>query len=97
MSKKKKIGRNDKCPCGSGKKYKKCHLPMDSNSTHHLTHEDTQQFQLIPPSTPPALPVRLSCVLPFRHCFMMNTGEALGRSIPHAHHEIFTIAESCSV
>lgn len=21
-----KIGRNDKCPCGSGKKYKKCHL-----------------------------------------------------------------------
>jgi preprotein translocase subunit SecA len=23
-SKKKKIGRNDPCPCGSGKKYKKC-------------------------------------------------------------------------
>ncbi len=22
---KKKIGRNDPCPCGSGKKYKKCH------------------------------------------------------------------------
>ena len=22
----KKIGRNDPCPCGSGKKYKKCHL-----------------------------------------------------------------------
>ena len=21
-----KIGRNDPCPCGSGKKYKKCHL-----------------------------------------------------------------------
>ncbi len=21
----KKIGRNEKCPCGSGKKYKKCH------------------------------------------------------------------------
>jgi preprotein translocase subunit SecA len=21
----KKIGRNDPCPCGSGKKYKKCH------------------------------------------------------------------------
>lgn len=21
-----KIGRNDQCPCGSGKKYKKCHL-----------------------------------------------------------------------
>jgi len=22
----KKIGRNDPCPCGSGKKYKNCHL-----------------------------------------------------------------------
>jgi preprotein translocase subunit SecA len=22
---KKEIGRNDSCPCGSGKKYKKCH------------------------------------------------------------------------
>ena len=22
-----KIGRNDPCPCGSGKKYKKCHYP----------------------------------------------------------------------
>lgn len=22
-----KVGRNDKCPCGSGKKYKKCHGP----------------------------------------------------------------------
>ena len=21
-----KIGRNDKCPCGSGKKFKKCHM-----------------------------------------------------------------------
>ena len=25
MSKKKKIGRNDPCYCGSGKKYKHCH------------------------------------------------------------------------
>jgi len=24
-SKSKKVGRNDPCPCGSGKKYKKCH------------------------------------------------------------------------
>jgi len=27
-----KIGRNDPCPCGSGKKYKKCHGALDSNS-----------------------------------------------------------------
>lgn len=24
-----KTGRNDSCPCGSGKKYKKCCLPAD--------------------------------------------------------------------
>ncbi len=24
-----KTGRNDPCPCGSGKKYKKCHLEAD--------------------------------------------------------------------
>ena len=25
VNKEKKVGRNDPCPCGSGKKYKKCH------------------------------------------------------------------------
>ena len=25
-----KVGRNDPCPCGSGKKYKKCHLPLEA-------------------------------------------------------------------
>jgi uncharacterized protein YecA (UPF0149 family) len=24
-----KVGRNDPCPCGSGKKYKKCHLALE--------------------------------------------------------------------
>jgi hypothetical protein len=24
-----KVGRNDPCPCGSGKKYKNCHLPIE--------------------------------------------------------------------
>ena len=23
------VGRNEPCPCGSGKKYKKCHGPLD--------------------------------------------------------------------
>ncbi|MBI5682197.1 MAG: 50S ribosomal protein L11 methyltransferase [Deltaproteobacteria bacterium] len=30
MQDKGKIGRNDPCPCGSGKKYKKCCLPLES-------------------------------------------------------------------
>ena len=25
-----RVGRNDPCPCGSGKKYKKCHMPADT-------------------------------------------------------------------
>jgi hypothetical protein len=25
-----KVGRNDPCPCGSGRKYKKCHLPLEA-------------------------------------------------------------------
>ena len=35
---KKKLGRNDQCPCGSGKKYKKCHLgrPFDLPDELHL-------------------------------------------------------------
>jgi preprotein translocase subunit SecA len=28
----KKPGRNDPCWCGSGKKYKKCHLPLDERA-----------------------------------------------------------------
>ena len=29
-----KSGRNDACPCGSGKKYKKCHRPEDESIVH---------------------------------------------------------------
>jgi hypothetical protein len=28
----KDAGRNDPCPCGSGKKYKKCHQPADEEA-----------------------------------------------------------------
>src|SRR5437763_14075722 len=27
-----RVGRNDPCPCGSGKKYKKCHLPLEEGA-----------------------------------------------------------------
>lgn len=30
----KTTGRNDPCPCGSGKKYKKCHLAEDEAARH---------------------------------------------------------------
>lgn len=28
----KKVGRNDPCPCGSGRKFKKCHLAMQNGT-----------------------------------------------------------------
>jgi preprotein translocase subunit SecA len=28
-----KVGRNDPCPCGSGKKYKNCHMRIEGNVT----------------------------------------------------------------
>ena len=33
-----KIGRNDPCHCGSGKKYKKCHADIDRNVKQKITH-----------------------------------------------------------
>ena len=35
----KKIGRNDPCPCGSGKKYKKCCLESGEFETMHQVGE----------------------------------------------------------
>ena len=29
----KKVGRNDPCPCGSGKKYKNCHMLLEKEAT----------------------------------------------------------------
>jgi hypothetical protein len=31
VERKQKIGRNDQCPCGSGKKYKRCHGKLASD------------------------------------------------------------------
>jgi len=45
-----KIGRNDPCPCGSGKKYKKCCLntgsPIENNSRFFYSDLDTLSNQV---------------------------------------------------
>lgn len=41
---KQKIGRNDPCPCGSGKKYKKCCAIIDDAKTAQLSPEECSQF-----------------------------------------------------
>ena len=42
--KREKIGRNDPCPCGSGKKYKKCCAMIDDAETAQLSPEECRLF-----------------------------------------------------
>lgn len=41
-------GRNDPCPCGSGKKYKKCHLNEDETKRHEdaVKQEELREAQI---------------------------------------------------
>lgn len=43
-TKRKKIGRNDPCPCGSGKKYKKCCAILENTKTAQLSPEECRDF-----------------------------------------------------
>jgi hypothetical protein len=47
-----KIGRNDPCPCGSGKKFKKCHLgredELPSGDSGEITEEISQRITSLP-------------------------------------------------
>jgi len=45
-----KVGRNDPCPCGSGRKYKNCHLgaPAEIASTHRLWRRQHELNQWLP-------------------------------------------------
>ena len=39
-----KVGRNDLCPCGSGKKYKKCCALIESSGAAQLSHDERKLF-----------------------------------------------------
>lgn len=42
-----RVGRNDPCPCGSGKKYKKCHLGTKGElMDHHIIRMDKPASQV---------------------------------------------------
>jgi hypothetical protein len=50
MSKENSITRNDPCHCGSGKKYKKCHLDQDKEKmreelSHILMENEAKEYQ----------------------------------------------------
>lgn len=44
LQKRTKIGRNDPCPCGSGKKFKKCCGRFDDTKTAQLSAEECREF-----------------------------------------------------
>ncbi|MCG2716859.1 MAG: SEC-C domain-containing protein [Candidatus Marinimicrobia bacterium] len=44
MKKTHKIGKNDQCPCGSGKKYKKCCLPLNEQLKSELEELDSDEY-----------------------------------------------------
>ena len=48
------VGRNDPCPCGSGKKYKKCRLRKDLEA-ERLKREAEQAAAAVMPALPPPL------------------------------------------
>jgi len=43
-----KIGRNDPCPCGSGKKFKKCHLGREHELIQQLPDDAAQEIINLP-------------------------------------------------
>jgi hypothetical protein len=48
-----KVGRNDPCHCGSGQKYKKCHLPKDE-AAHAAELAAQRAAQVEPAADAPA-------------------------------------------
>lgn len=44
LQKRTKVGRNDPCPCGSGKKFKKCCGRFDDSKTAQLSAEECKEF-----------------------------------------------------
>jgi hypothetical protein len=49
-----KLGRNDRCWCGSGKKYKKCHLGSDEDVEQALRSRTARPTELLPRHGRPA-------------------------------------------
>ncbi|MEK6857928.1 MAG: SEC-C domain-containing protein [Nanoarchaeota archaeon] len=45
LKKKNKLGRNDKCPCGSGRKFKKCHLGKEMDFTSVTVDQKFQEMK----------------------------------------------------
>ncbi len=54
-----KIGRNDPCHCGSGKKYKNCHLELDAVG-HRANGANGVEKPSPPPTPPPTAAVTLA-------------------------------------
>lgn len=80
-----KIGRNDACPCGSGKKYKKCCLDRDRSSTHRMRNDSAvakQALELLGERYPEG--VREAVASGFLGCLKKREREAVDTLSPDA-------------
>jgi preprotein translocase subunit SecA len=53
-------GRNDPCPCGSGKKYKNCHLDADEKKAREARSKAAEAASAAAPAEPAAGPATAS-------------------------------------
>jgi len=60
----KTVGRNDPCPCGSGKKYKHCCMHKDREAERAARRQAASPAPLEPPEEPPADIVEKELLLP---------------------------------
>jgi hypothetical protein len=82
-----KPGRNDPCHCGSGKKYKRCHLPLDEKARlgnavrkpEHLEEPAHDDFSDIEPAPFPSLKTGFKN---YKDVFKMVTNSSLVKSDP---------------
>ena len=61
-----KTGRNDPCPCGSGKKYKKCHGAKARVAVRPVFGPDVLKIKYFP--QPVSIPCRLALRRPLDMC-----------------------------
>jgi preprotein translocase subunit SecA len=81
----KEPGRNDPCPCGSGKKYKHCHLGSFDEIEHLLLQQDgaPDGQQAITPARPPREPQpQPAAVAVDNGAAEASTGGQKGRAVP---------------
>ena len=71
-----KVGRNDPCPCGSGKKYKHCHMQQDQSRA--------ADAHAAPRQAAPQIPAAINAALAHHNVGRLQEAEAIYRQVLRA-------------